>query len=94
MKTKATYAFNEYKPLYNRKDYHVLYNMSMSVPFDQMREITHSGAYRDKRIQRTLICSYPKAYTAMTCPLDEVPLHINDSLMSNTICKWRLTIAK
>jgi hypothetical protein len=82
-----------YQPLYTKRDYHKLYDMS--VTGDGIWGIVHSYGYRDKRIQRYLYCDLYAAYEVLVCPLDEIPLHINaKNLTAHTIVRWRLAIGK
>lgn len=83
----------EYKPLYNRKEYRLLY--AMRTLFDEIPTILNKASYRDKRVQRIMREHYHSAYYALTCPMEEIPTLINhESLTTQTVTKWRLHLGK
>lgn len=83
----------EYFPRYTKKEYALLLEMSIDA-HDGLIDRLH-GSKRDYRIQSFFHKRYPHAYRAITCPLNDVPLHINHTDKAvETIAQWRLRLAK
>lgn len=81
-----------YKPSqFNHKDYKELYRMGDS----RLQGIVREGKYRDKKVQRLLVCIGGGETNVFYCPLEDVPLYLNSKNPHVLIlARWRLTICK
>jgi hypothetical protein len=73
---------------FNREDYTLLASLSTYY----LQSLIRNAKKRDKRIRRELGYSESKVFH---CPLEDVPLYINDcNPLTVQIAKWRLQLNK
>jgi hypothetical protein len=93
----------EYTPSgFTRKDYQRLAKMNRAIQLRDpeaaifgLTSYLRIAQYRDKRIQRQMRYGMPMAFTVLTCPFEDVPLHIGSEFPpKNVLAQWRLELGR
>lgn len=93
MRNKTSYPIDYVPSQFTSKDYRVLYNFA--TPGSGIRSRINDSRFRDKRIQRELLSTFPKAYEVLKAPYKDLAKYINvSSTAAQDILKWRLQINK